>query len=88
MSEIRRAIAGVGAGVRDGGWHRGRKTDNLTSRFITICKLKEVHVNEGMCVCAVQIISGLDDQTKGLFTWREGSPANRATRLTELLGEG
>ena len=26
--------------------------------------------------------------TKGLFTWREGAPANRATRLTELLGEG
>ena len=22
---------------------------------------------------------------KGLFTWREGVPANRATRLTELL---
>ena len=27
--------------------------------------------------------------TRGLFTWREGVPAaNRATRLTELLGEG
>ena len=25
---------------------------------------------------------------EGLFTWREGSPANRANRLTELLGEG
>ena len=25
---------------------------------------------------------------KGLCTWREGAPANRATRLTELLGEG
>ena len=25
---------------------------------------------------------------KGLFTWREGAPANRVTRLTELLGEG
>ena len=65
MSEIRRARAGA----RDGGWHICRKTDNLTSGFLTICKLKVVHVNEGMCVCAVQIISGLDNQTKfQLFT--------------------
>ena len=28
------------------------------------------------------------DKPWGLFTWREGAPANRATRLTELLGEG
>ena len=25
---------------------------------------------------------------KGLFTWREGAPANQATLLTELPGEG
>ena len=25
---------------------------------------------------------------KGLFTWREGTPANRATRLTELPWAG
>ena len=26
--------------------------------------------------------------TKGLFTWKEGAPANRATLLSELPGEG
>ena len=26
--------------------------------------------------------------SKGLFTWREGAPANRATQLTELPWEG
>ena len=25
---------------------------------------------------------------KGLFTWREGAPANQVTQLTKLPGEG
>ena len=33
-----------------------------------------------------KIIDSLE--LKGLLTWREGGPANRATWLTELPGEG
>ena len=43
-----------------------------------------IHVSDMLAVFRRDSVIVLFSAPKGLFTWGEGAPANRATRLTEL----
>ena len=54
-------------------------------------KVASVLVQHGVVCCFITeilVTKGSPSYSKGLFTWREGAPANRATRLTELPWAG